>query len=169
MTLGPVVSNGTHARVLAPRVGFVLSWMPLKIMILSLTPLSSFSNLTAQPMSFAVCLVLILAVRSSAWEAVRIFRAADFYAFSRDLYALTAIETPGAMPSLSEINLNGSSLREVRVIAEIKTHPSSASELIIEVRLVEGIKFQTTSWTLGLWGWSLKTLNPLKYRMRIEN
>ena len=39
----------------------------------------------------------------------------------------------------SKVNLTGSSLRETSAIAARKTHLSSASELKIEVRLVEGI------------------------------
>jgi hypothetical protein len=40
----------------------------------------------------------------------------------------------------SKINLAGSSLRETRAIAAGKAHPNSASELKIEVRLVEGVQ-----------------------------
>ena len=66
-----------------------------------------------------------------------------------NLYAVIAVETPRAVPSLSKINLTGSGLRVARAIAKRKTHPSSASKLEVEVRLVGGIKLILTNNKVG--------------------
>ena len=85
------------------------------------------------------------------WKVVCIFCVEDFDAFSYDLYVVTAVKIPRAVPSLSEINPTGCGLREARAIAKRKAHPSSAPELEVEVRPVEGMELISTT-TRWLWG-----------------